>query len=385
MIIAPDDYVVLTKDGTLSKIYPECSSKIKIVNFGTLGNSGDGAVIYDAWGKAVDSVLYFSSWGGANGRSIERLSAEANSNDSINWKTSVSALNGTPGCRNSILNLILYNKKSTVINEIMYDPVEGNSDYIELINISDKQINLAGWSVCGLTGNGGFIYGDNLFLAPDSFYVLASDSSLFFNYDLKRNTNVKIIGSRYLSLSNNGEAVIIKDAFGNPIDSVYYRPVWGNKNFNSTKNISLEKINPALEGNMASNWSSSVDSKGGTPGRKNSIFTENKSSGSNLSVSPNPFSPDNDGYEDFTLIKFSLKSMTAGVRIRIFNSRGYKVRTIEDCLQSGQEGSVVFDGLDDNKNPLRIGIYIILLEAFTENSAVLESIKKVVVIARKLN
>jgi hypothetical protein len=50
----------------------------------------------------------------------------------------------------------------------------------------------------------------------------------------------------------------------------------------------------------------------------------------------------------------------------------------------GSSGSVIFDGRDDSGEALRIGIYIIFLEAINEGSGVLENLRTAVVIARKL-
>jgi len=51
---------------------------------------------------------------------------------------------------------------------------------------------------------------------------------------------------------------------------------------------------------------------------------------------------------------------------------------------SGSSGSVIINGLGDNSEALRIGIYIIFLEAINENAGVVENLKTVVVVARKL-
>jgi flagellar hook assembly protein FlgD len=101
-------------------------------------------------------------------------------------------------------------------------------------------------------------------------------------------------------------------------------------------------------------------------------------------VSPNPFSPDNDGFEDFTVINYNLKQITAQVRIKIYDSQGRLVRTLLNNAASGSSGSVIFNGLNDAGHALRIGIYIIFLEALNENIGVLETMKTVVVVARKL-
>jgi len=51
---------------------------------------------------------------------------------------------------------------------------------------------------------------------------------------------------------------------------------------------------------------------------------------------------------------------------------------------SGSSGSVIFDGLGDDGQALRIRIYIIFLEALNDGTGVVETMKTVVVVARKL-
>jgi len=57
---------------------------------------------------------------------------------------------------------------------------------------------------------------------------------------------------------------------------------------------------------------------------------------------------------------------------------------LANCQLSGSSGLVIFDGRDDSGEALRIGIYIIFLEAINEGSGVVENMKTVVVVARKL-
>jgi len=135
----------------------------------------------------------------------------------------------------------------------------------------------------------------------NDYFVLASDSSVLNTFNLNEDSNVTILNISSLGLVNSGELILLKDVKGNIIDSIWYSDKWHNDNFVSTKNISLERINPNLNGNDESNWSSSVDVLGGTPAKVNSIFTDNLNTESNISVSPNPFSPDNDGFEDFII------------------------------------------------------------------------------------
>ena len=375
------NFLVLASDSSFLNYYPQAGSRSLIINFGTLNNSGDGIAIYDFAGTLIDSLYYSSGWGGRKGFSLERISYSKSSNDSSNWRTSLTK--STPAALNSVLNILPYKKNSVVINEIMFNPSPQNSEFLEFYNMTDSSINIGGWKIADQSGS-------EIELSPvvrsfeqGSYFVLAADSSILKNYNLIDDSKINIANISSLGLSNNQDLIILKDAAGSTIDSIQYFESWHNKNFLITQNKSLERINPSLGGNYANNWSTSTDAKGATPGLQNSIYTKSVHSNSSITVSPNPFSPDNDGFEDFTIIHYSLTQKISQVRIKIFDSKGRLVRTLENNLASGSEGSIIFDGLDDNKNRLRIGIYIALVEAVNEQTGVTENLKAAIVVAKK--
>jgi flagellar hook assembly protein FlgD len=168
------------------------------------------------------------------------------------------------------------------------------------------------------------------------------------------------------------------------LDSLSYLPTWHNRNFVVTKGKSLERINPSINSNDKSNWSSCVANEGATPGKSNSIFTENLEAKSKVAINPNPFSPDGDGFEDFTIINFDLPYKISQVNIKVFDNQGRLVRSILSNRPSSSNNSIIFDGLDDNGKALRMGIYILLIEVAAEGSNNIETIKTPIVIARKL-
>jgi len=384
IFINPEELFVIAKDTSFNSAHPEVTSKVFYTNFGTLGNTVDGIVIYDFRDGIIDSLLYRSSWGGRKGFSLERISLEEETNDSTNWTTSLDPSGSSPGEPNSIGNAQDYERNDLVINEIMFDAGQGNSDFIEFLNLSEDSVNIGGWQFEDQNGNS-YKLSEIPFNVPENtYFILAADSSIVFNYGLSGDEFITILDVTNLGLTNNGELILLKDVKGNVIDSVFYSDKWHNDNFASSKNISLERINPNLGGNDASNWSSSVDPFGATPGKQNSIFVENLNIESNISVSPNPFSPDNDGFEDFTIINYNLTQATSQVRIKIFDSKGRLVRTLANNQPSGSSGSVIFDGLGDDGQAMRIGIYIIFLEALNDGTGIVETMKTVVVVARKL-
>lgn len=384
IILNPDEFLIIAKDTSFTGFHPDVTAQILFTNFGSLANTEDGIIVYDFRDGIIDSLLYNTGWGGKNGYSLERISVTDETNNSRNWTSSLSENRSTPGAPNSIGNAPSYERNSLVINEIMFEPGEDNCEYVEFLNLTDEAVKIGGWSIEDENENAYKLSNTALNLSPNSYFVLAADSLILSKYALLENALVNIVNESSLGLVNSGELILLKDVKGNTVDSVWYSDKWHNDNFVSTKNISLERINPGIGSNDAKNWSSSADPLGGTPTIQNSIFTDNTNLQSNISVSPNPFSPDNDGFEDFTIINYNLSQATSQVRIKIFDSKGRLVRTLLNNQASGSSGSVIFDGRDDYGEALRIGIYIIFLEAINEGNGVVETMKTVVVVARKL-
>ncbi|MCK9212617.1 MAG: lamin tail domain-containing protein, partial [Ignavibacteriaceae bacterium] len=351
------------------------------VNLPSLSNTEDGIHVYDFRDALIDRMHYKSSWAGKKGFSIEHISG---ANDSLSWITSL-AINGNSAGKENLLPNQNVNRSAIVINEIMFDPDTDNSEFIEFQNISSDSINIGGWRIEDEKGNYFKLSETGFVVSPNEFYILAADSIILKKYpELLSFPNISIANESSLGFTNTGELIQFKNIFGRNIDSILYSDKWHNKNIVNTNNRSIERINPNIDGNLSSNWSTSVAVSGATPGKLNSIFTTNTNASSNISVSPNPFSPDNDGFEDFSIINYNLTQAVSQIRIKIFDSKGRLVRTLINNQASAQTGSIIFNGLDDDGNPLRIGIYIVYLEAMNDASAVVNKLKTVVVVARKL-
>ncbi len=272
-----------------------------------------------------------------------------------------------------------------VINEIMYDPFSNQSEWIELLNASGQIINLKSWKYKEASSSVNLSVND-LFLRPGDYFILAHDSTIYnsFGYLKMQEANRTIKFSTGINLNNSGEGISVTDSVNNVIDAVNYSPGWNNPELTYTKGISLERINPAFNSNDENNWSSSANILGGTPGLQNSIFTKNINSNSAVSVIPNPFSPDGDGLEDFTLIKYKLKVVFAQMRVRVYDIKGRLVRTLSNNQLTSGEGTIIFNGLDDDNRKLRIGIYFLIIEAIDDRGGTINIVKAPVVIAAKL-
>jgi hypothetical protein len=381
--LPPGGLFIAARDTIFCFSHPELNSITKIVKYGILGNTEDGIIVFDFRDGIIDSLRYNSSWGHKKGYSIERILQTKSSNDSSNWTLSLSGEKSTPGKDNSVTGIPDGKRNDMVINEIMYDPLVDNNEFVEFLNLKKESVNIGGWSIEDQHNNRYKLSDSNFVIPPNTYFLMAADSTVICGYHLSNYIYKNVLNESSLGLTTE-ELVLLKDLKGNVIDSVYYSDKWNNKNFTSTKGRSLEKINPFLSGTDKYNWNTCVDPKGATPGAKNSIYTFNSKNTSSLSVAPNPFSPDNDGFEDYAIINYSLKIPFSQVNIKIYDSRGRLVRILANNIAAGSTGSVIFDGRGDDGLALRIGIYIIFLEALNSSTGQDEILKSTVVVARKL-
>lgn len=283
--------------------------------------------------------------------------------------------------------------RAIVINEIMYDPLAGQTEWIELYHRGSVPIDIARWKTADrptASGSNSFILtNSSAIIQPRDLVVVAADSTILsrFGYLGLPASGVRLFilnRSSGLGLNNDGDDVILRDAMGRTIDSVSYAPDWHHPDLTDAKGRSLERINPDLGSNDRRNWSSSPDPVGGTPGRTNGIYTSRIPSTASVSINPNPFSPDGDGFEDFCIIRYNLPLTTSVIRISIFDIKGRLVRSLANGELSGPLGEVIWDGLDDTKRRVRIGPYIVFVEAMDGQAGVVATAKAVAVVAAKL-
>jgi hypothetical protein len=296
-----------------------------------------------------------------------------------------------------------------VINEIMFNPLAETDDnqpdqteYVELHNTQDYAISLEGLFLHDEPDENGDIrdirpVSTTAKWVPPKGYVLVhadessnfeeSQTALFF--DLPSSTMQSIIRAdrSSLSLASSNDAIYIADSTGATIDSVFYDESWHNPNIIDTRGIALERITPNGPSNDESNWGSSITKKGGTPHSENSIYQENAQidQETGISFNPNPFSPDGDGYEDNLFINYKLNQQDFLIKVRIYDRYGRLVRTLADNKQAGFEGKLIWNGRKDDNSRNRIGIYIVVFEAYDSASGSDLSFKKTVVLARQLN
>ncbi len=268
-----------------------------------------------------------------------------------------------------------YPPLSLVINEILFLPAAGQPEWLELFNRSVQAINLRDWFICEYDFYTRYqIAVQDCWLPAAGFCVLTADSALQVPPSA-----VLVVLSRLPTLNNDIDQIQLCDCVTEVIDAVSYSSSWGGET-----GISLERINPNLASQDSSNWSNCADITGMTPGRVNSIFTEVIPSDASLSVSPNPFSPDGDGFEDVAIIQYHLPMTTATVSLQVYDSMGRLVCELLNAAHSGSQREIIWNGKKNNGESLRLGIYILYLEALNAQHGVIKRLKIPVVLAGRL-
>lgn len=294
-----------------------------------------------------------------------------------------------------------------VINEIMYNPLTDpadnlpdQSEYIELRNLRDYAVSLEGISLHDAPDENSAIRHlipvntDYKWLAPHGLALIYSDEQDLFEessiarfFELSEEQIVHFrIDRSSLSLDSD-DAIFLAGDSGKTIDSVYYSGTWHNPNLADTRGIALERVNPEGPSNEAANWSSNTLLKGGTPGSENSIFqlTNNQPETSGITFSPNPFSPDDDGTDDRLVINYKLDEPDYLLKVTIYDKYGRLIRKLADGQPAGFEGSLMWDGRNNEGKSNRIGIYIVVFEARNSVAGSDKAYKKTAVLARRLN
>jgi len=276
---------------------------------------------------------------------------------------------------------------AVVINEIMYDPLPGRAEYVELLNVTAEEIDVGPWRLSDSdddTGSDPLAPG-TLILGPGGYLLCSPGTDLPGEYPGIPATARVVTGMRSFTLNNGGDILALTDDAGRVVDRLEYLPSWHTPALDDPSGRSLEKIDPASPGDESWNWGSSPDPSGGTPGRHN-LLSNAPPAGNSARVTcrPDPFSPDGDGFEDATTVGFTTGGPSAVVRVRMFDSDGRPVRTLTRGSYIGESSSVVWNGFDDDGRKAGIGIYIVVVEGVAASGERAFLAKGTVVVAGKL-
>lgn len=257
-----------------------------------------------------------------------------------------------------------------VINELLFNPYSGGSDFVELYNRSDKVIDLKDLWISNTNDDGSVkdsyqITNISRLILPQEYCAFSTDiADLYNHYTIERPENLYKVAKMPSMPDDKGTIIITGRAF-DTIDIVSYSKSQHYKLLSSQDGVSLERINYDVPASDLSNWHSAAQDAGfATPGYINSQFHEIGDIESQITLSSEVFSPDNDGYEDQLVITYSLDVAGYSGTIAVYSSNGRLVQTLVNNRSLGSVGNIVWDGFDAQNRLCPAGIYIVYVELF---------------------
>ncbi|MEO8109017.1 MAG: lamin tail domain-containing protein [Ginsengibacter sp.] len=274
-----------------------------------------------------------------------------------------------------------------VINEILFNPRPEGVDYVELYNRSQKIIDLSHLYIANRNTANAIssiqqVVKESVLLFPKDFIVLTSDKAAVKNQYITLNPDAFITVTSMPSFSDDKGDVIILNSQGSIVDEVKYSDKWHFPLVTNTEGVSLERIDYDGQSVQSNFHSASTSSGYGTPAYKNSQYRLNEEVQGTIIVTPEVFSPDNDGTDDFATISYNFPSTGFVSNITIFDASGRPVRYLQRNSLSGIKGYYRWDGLDDKNRQLPQGIYIIYTEIFN-TAGKKKQFKNSIVLARR--
>lgn len=278
-----------------------------------------------------------------------------------------------------------------VINEVLSNPPTNGVDYVEIYNRSNKIIDLKNLR---LTTK------DTLLNELTSIKVISTGSYLIFPGDYLALTTsaAKVLGfyktpnpQNFVTMeslpgfNNENGIVVLADLANTAIDLFIYNENMHYPLLTSFKGVSFERIHYDRPTNDPSNWHSAAASVGyGTPAYQNSQFGVAVAGDDPVSLSPDIFSPDNDGHNDVLNISYKFDEPGFVANVMIFDAAGRQVIYLIKNELLGTAGVFSWDGITDGNQKATMGIYIVFFEVY-DLSGKVKSYKKTTVLGGKLN
>lgn len=242
-------------------------------------NNGGGDILYmwDEAGRLVEEISYWPvetfnlqhKWG--VGVTMERIDLDGPCDDPSNWMASW-YYGGSPGAPNR-LERPVYPK--IVINEVMYNSADGNTEFVELKNLDEVAVDISGWFLRRDNPTHPIIpFTEGSVLQPGDFYVVLIDS--LGGQDLGFVPDMNYTNISKINYSNTNDNVILFNDDELMVTYMHYDDGVGSyKEFTHAQDAdgfgkSLEYWDYREENWEPLAWAASQDS-GGTPGRENFI------------------------------------------------------------------------------------------------------------------
>ncbi|MGV3642415.1 MAG: lamin tail domain-containing protein [Adhaeribacter sp.] len=261
-----------------------------------------------------------------------------------------------------------------VINEILFNPLPGGVDFVELVNRSPKYLDLKDWQLASEKPDGSLetaaISRESFILAPQQYLALSTRPDMVRQHYVHSPPEAFLPLPGLPSFADEAGTVLLRRAGGELIDRLEYHEDMHFALLEDRNGVSLERIR--LTGDSSrSNWHSAASTAGfATPGYRNSQLFEVPGGPGVFVVEPNPFTPDGDGDRDFTTISYQPGANGFMASITIYDAEGREIRRLVKNQLLASRGFFQWDGLNERGQKAAIGYYVLFIELYQPGGTV---------------
>lgn len=310
-------------------------------------------------------------------------------------------INGLENCSQLLLDTTILlgvpepaETADVLINEILFNPYTGASDFVEIVNVSDKVLDLFDLGIGEIDPETGEIFntdqmsnGSRLLL-PGELLCLSSNVAIQQEIYLPPSDANFYQMDGFPSYDDRaGICVLFRQSDSLRLDRFSYEDDFHFATLADDEGVSLERLSLLRSTEDPDNWHSAASTVGyATPGYENSQKLELENPSEEVSLSPQTFSPNQDGQDDVLSIEYLFDSPGGNARISILDSRGRLVKILhQNVLLSSGNGTFFWDGTDGRGGRAPIGTYIVLFEVVNTNTGSRELYRRVCVLADQLS
>ena len=277
-----------------------------------------------------------------------------------------------------------------IINEILFDPHLTGGEFIEIYNKSMKTIDLKDFYIVlkdpfSEEQGPSFVLSKTPFtIDPGNYLALTGNIDLVTDNYRFQSRNDFLEMEDMPNLPNTGTVISLVNSKDRIIDEVTYTSDMHVGIMFNTKGISLERIDPYGMSNNPGNWySASGDFGYATPGYENSQYQRDHLSSVVVIAEPEIITPDGDGMDDVTVIKYVVAGTGFFANMIIFDHTGRPVRILARNMLLGSSGEFIWDGKTTEGRIAPVGPYLIYSEIFNLKGNI-KKFKNSCIIAEKI-
>lgn len=282
--------------------------------------------------------------------------------------------------------------KDLLINEILFNPKVGGVDFVEIYNNSEKYIDLKD---CYLGNydttineplNLKSIHTESVYLAPKSYLVLSTNKDTIISHYFTPHPRKGFWNMPSLPTFSNTEGSVSIASYNLKVfDAMVYNEKWHFNLLNEVKGASLERIFFHLPSMQSSNWHTAASTVGyATPAYENSQKGNTTALVDKwIELAEEFISPDLDGYQDQLIIQYKIPESGYLATFKIMTAQGVLVKNLANTTLLAKEGTLLWDGLNENGEKAKTGIHVLQVEFFHPNGQSY-LVKKTFVVAAKL-